>query len=248
MRFRHPLVRSAVYRAAPCSIARRRTARWPRRPIRTPIPIAARGIAPRRRSGPTRRWPTSWSVRPTGREAAAASAAAAAFLERATELTPDPARRGARALAAAQAKFEAGGADTADELLAAAELGPLDELQRARLERLRAQIVFARGAAMRLRRYCSMPPNASSRSTPGWRARRTSKRSERRSSPAAWVAAAGCAEVAEAARAAPPGPQPPVPIDLLLDGLATRFTEGYAAGVPPLRRALRAFRREDCAP
>ena len=52
-------------------------------------------------------------------------------------------------------------------------------------------------------------------------------------------------DAAEAARAAPPGPRPPRAIDLLLDGLATRFTEGYAAGVPPLRRALHAFWRED---
>jgi uncharacterized protein YcbX len=58
-------------------------------------------------------------------------AAAAAFLGRATELTPDPARRGARALAAAQAKFDAAAPDAADALLAVAEIGPLDELQRA---------------------------------------------------------------------------------------------------------------------
>jgi len=48
--------------------------------------------------------------------------------------------------------------------------------------------------------------------------------------------------VAEAARAAPPGPNPPRPTDLLLDGLATRFADGYAAGVEPLKRALRSFR------
>jgi DNA-binding CsgD family transcriptional regulator/tetratricopeptide (TPR) repeat protein len=50
-------------------------------------------------------------------------------------------------------------------------------------------------------------------------------------------------EAAEAARAAPAAPQPPRAIDLLLDGLAIRFAEGYAAGVPALRRALDAFRR-----
>ena len=53
----------------------------------------------------------------------------------------------------------------------------------------------------------------------------------------------GVREAAEAAQAAPAAPQPPRAIDLLLDGLATRFTEGYSAGVPPLRRALDAFRR-----
>ncbi len=47
--------------------------------------------------------------------------------------------------------------------------------------------------------------------------------------------------VAQAARAAPPAPQPARPADLLLDGLISRFADDYAAGVPGLRRALRAF-------
>jgi hypothetical protein len=67
-------------------------------------------------------------------------AAAAAFLQRAAELTPDPAVRVERSLAAAQAKLDV--ADAASELLAAAELEPVDELQRARLERLWARRVF----------------------------------------------------------------------------------------------------------
>src|SRR4029077_9915562 len=70
-------------------------------------------------------------------------AAAAAFLERASRLTSDAARRSARSLAAAQAKFDAGAPDAASELLVAAEIGPLDERQRARLARMRAHVVFA---------------------------------------------------------------------------------------------------------
>src|SRR3954452_13295475 len=69
-------------------------------------------------------------------------AAAAAFLERAAELSPDPARRQARARAAAQQKLERGGREPAETLLATAELAPLDELQRGLLQRLRAQIAF----------------------------------------------------------------------------------------------------------
>src|SRR4029453_9714385 len=79
-------------------------------------------------------------------------AAAAAFLERAVELTPDPDRRGRRALAAARAKLESGAPEAAHELLAAAEACPLDELQHAWLSRLRAEIVFA------LRRGSGAPP------------------------------------------------------------------------------------------
>src|SRR5262249_21283123 len=69
-------------------------------------------------------------------------AAAAAFLQRAAELTPDPALRVERSLAAAQAKLEIADTASASALLSAAELGPLGELQRARLERSRAEVVF----------------------------------------------------------------------------------------------------------
>ena len=51
-------------------------------------------------------------------------------------------------------------------------------------------------------------------------------------------------EVSRAARAAPRPGRPPAAPDLLLDGLATLFTEGYAAGLPTLRRALAAFGSE----
>jgi DNA-binding CsgD family transcriptional regulator/tetratricopeptide (TPR) repeat protein len=50
--------------------------------------------------------------------------------------------------------------------------------------------------------------------------------------------------VAQAALAAA-RPGPPRAIDLLLDGLALRITEGYAAAAPAIRRALSAFDRDD---
>jgi hypothetical protein len=87
-----------------------------------------------------------------GREPAAVAgrgglAAAAAFHERAAGLTLDPARRAQRALAAALAKHAAGAPDAALELLATAEAGPLDELERARVDLLGAQIVaLSRGS------------------------------------------------------------------------------------------------------
>ncbi|MFD0473256.1 hypothetical protein ACFQ0B_37115 [Nonomuraea thailandensis] len=51
------------------------------------------------------------------------------------------------------------------------------------------------------------------------------------------------ADVAAAALAAPPGPLPERN-DLLMNGVAAMVTEGYAAGVPMVRRALDAFRTE----
>jgi DNA-binding CsgD family transcriptional regulator len=55
-------------------------------------------------------------------------------------------------------------------------------------------------------------------------------------------------EVSEAALACQAPPQPPRPPDLLLQGLAVRFTKGYAAGAPILKEALGAFRRETVLP
>ena len=66
-------------------------------------------------------------------------AAAAAFLERAAGLTADPAHRARRALAAAQAKHQAGAPEAALALLASAQAGPLDPLQRAQSDLLRAR-------------------------------------------------------------------------------------------------------------
>jgi hypothetical protein len=48
-------------------------------------------------------------------------------------------------------------------------------------------------------------------------------------------------DVALAAGAAPPPPHPPRVSDLLLDGLAAHYNDGYSAGVPMLRQALTAF-------
>jgi len=69
-------------------------------------------------------------------------AAAAAFLEEATRLTPDPARKSGRAVAAAQAKHHAGESDAAVVLLASARAMPLNDLQGATADQLMAQIAF----------------------------------------------------------------------------------------------------------
>lgn len=244
VRFRHPLLRVAVYRAA--AVPDRREVHWALAEATDP------GADPDRRAWHRARAAAGPDEAVAGeleRSAARAQgrggvAAAAAVLQRSAELTPDPARRGARPLAAARAKFAAAAPDAAYELLALAELGRLDDLQRAELARLRAQMAFAErrgGDAPRLlleaaKKFGPLDSGL---------ARET------------YLEALGAAisagrlgrgltvrEAAEAARtAAPPAPQPPRPLDLLLDGAATRLTEGYVAGVPTLRRALDALRR-----
>ena len=171
-------------------------------------------------------------------------AAAAAFLERAVMLTPDPARRAGRALAAANTKFQAGAFDAAQDLLAAAEAGPLSEFEQARVDLLRAQLAFVtnRGGDAPL-----LLVKAARRLEPidAGLARATYLDALTASTLAGRLASPGghTLEVARAASAAPrPLDEPRVP-DLLLDGLAANFNEGYAAGVPFLRQALAAFGR-----
>ena len=182
-------------------------------------------------------------------------AAAAAFLARAAELTPDPARRGERALTAAQAKFEAAEPEVADELLAMAELGPLDGLQRARVTRLRAQIAFARNRGSDASQLLLEAARAFEGVDDGL-ARETYLEAFGAAMFAGRLGGPhGLQQVAEAARAAPPGPQPARPSDLLLDGMATRHLDRVAgkgwvsecsrSGVATLQRAVEALRQAE---
>jgi DNA-binding CsgD family transcriptional regulator len=241
VRFRHPLARSAVYRSA--SFRDRQDVHRALAESTDPEIDPDRRAWHRARaaSGPDEAVASDLERSAERAQGRGGVAASAAFLERAAELTPDPMRRGARALAAAKAKSEAGGTAAAWELLEVAEQCPLDELQRARLERLRAQITFTRS------RGNDAPPlllRAAKRLQPldAGLARETYLETLAAAISAGRLGSDdGIVQAAEAARAAPAGPLPPRPIDLLLDGLVTRFTEGYAASVAPLRRALDAF-------
>jgi DNA-binding CsgD family transcriptional regulator/tetratricopeptide (TPR) repeat protein len=170
-------------------------------------------------------------------------AAAAAFLERAAELSPDEDRRTARVLAAAQAKLHAGEFDTALDLLAAAEAGPLDELGRARVDRLRAQIAFASN------RGNEAPPlllAAAERleSLDAVLARDTYLDTFSAAMFAGRLARA--ANTVQVARVVPRTPADGTRKgDMLLEGLASLFTDGYSAAIPLARRALRAFSAGD---
>ncbi|MFZ1880216.1 MAG: AAA family ATPase [Gaiellaceae bacterium] len=241
-RFRHPLVRSAIYRAAAPS--ERRAAHLALAEATDPDTDPDRRAWHRAHAavGVDEAVAAELERSADRAQARGGAAAAAAFLAHATELTPGPAERGRRALAAAQATFDAGASDAALELLATAELAPLDELQRARLERLRAEIAFAR---TRGGDTPALLLDAARRIEPldAAMARETYLEAI---AAAMYTGRLGTKpdvrEAAEAAQAAPAAQHPPRAIDLLLDGLATRFTEGYAAGLPLLREALVAFR------
>jgi DNA-binding CsgD family transcriptional regulator len=245
VRFRHPLARSAAYRAA--HFRDRQDVHRALAEATDPDTDPDRRAWHRAQaaSGPDEAVASKLERSADRAQARGGTAAAAAFLARAAELTPDPGGRGRRALAAAQAKFDVAAWDEALELLDTAELAPLDELQRARLERLRAEIVFARtrgddAPALLLDAARRLEPLDAA----------MARETHLEAMAAAMFAGRlggkpGVREAAEAAQAAPAAPQPPRAIDLLLDGLATRFTDGYSEGVPQLQKALTAFRREE---
>jgi DNA-binding CsgD family transcriptional regulator len=246
--FRHPLVRSAVYRAATPD---------ERRAVHRALAEATdSAVDPDRRVWHLAQAAVGFDEdiaseleRSAGRAAARGGlAAAAAFVEKAAALTPDPKCRAERALAAAQAKLRAGALESALALAATAESGPLGELGRAQLDVLRAQISFESN------RGSEAPPlllKAAKRLEP--LDSRLAREIHLDALSAALFAgrlagAVGYAEVAGAAGAAPQATHPPRASDLLLDGLALLVTDGLAAGAPPLRQALSAFRAEELSP
>ena len=243
VRFRHPLVRSAAYWSASAQT---------RQELHGALAEATDpAVDPDRRA-----WHRAQAVPGLDEEVAAelelcagraqrrgGLAAAAAFLERSARLTIDPARRAQRALAAAQARNQAGASDAALGLLAMAQAGPLDELQRARADLLRAQIAFASSHGR------DAPPLmlSAAKQLEGLDAGLARETYLEAFTAALFVGRQSPAvgDVARAARTAPAPPAPARAPDLLLDGLALLVTEGYAAGTPALKRALLAFRGQD---
>jgi DNA-binding CsgD family transcriptional regulator/tetratricopeptide (TPR) repeat protein len=240
VRFRHPLVRSAVYQSA--SAQERRQVHAALAEVTDP------DLDPDRRA-----WHRAQAVvgadeevaaeleRSAGRaQARGGLAAAAAFLERSVLLTTDPVLRAERTLAAAATNLQAGAFDNALELLTTAEAGPLDDFAGARVDLLRGQIAFASGLGS------DAPPQLL----------KAAKRLEafdpalaRETYLSAWGAAlfagrlAGAGDLVEVSRAALDLGRPAHPrvLDVLLEGLALVITDGLAAAAPTLRQAVRAF-------
>jgi DNA-binding CsgD family transcriptional regulator len=238
--FRHPLLRSAIYRqASPAD----------RQAVHRALAAATdTGADPDRRA-----WHLAQAAlgpdddvaaeleRSAGRaQARGGVAAAAAFLSRSAELTLDAGLRARRALHAASAMQLAGAPEEALALLSAAAEGPLGGLDRATLQRLDGQI------ALDLRRGDDAVPlllGAARALEPldVELARETYLEALRAASVAGRLGR-GMRSAATAARHAPPPRGEPRAIDALLDGLAIRFTDGYAASAESLRRALAAVR------
>jgi DNA-binding CsgD family transcriptional regulator len=238
VRFRHPLVRSAAYRSAAI-------------PDRRQMHAALAEMTDPQTDPDRRAWHRAQAAaapdeeiaaeleRSAGRaQARGGLAAAAAFLERAAALTPEPARRARRLLAAARAKRDAGALDAALEMLEQAEAGPLDALGTAEVEHLRGQVAMERRRGGDAARQLT---DAAGRFEP-LDARRARQAHLEALGAAIWAGdlerPGMIREIAGAARAAPPADGRPRPADVLLDALAIRLTQGYDAAAPVMTRAL----------
>jgi DNA-binding CsgD family transcriptional regulator len=244
VRFRHPLVRSAVYRTASAS---------DRRAAHSALAAATDpDVDPDRRawhrahaaSGTDEEVATELEQSAGRAQARGGLAAAAAFLERAASLTVDGRRRVGRTLAAAQVEVQAGEFDAALGLLAAAESEAPDELSLARVELLRGRVASASTGSeapillLKAARRLESLDVALARGTylDAWGAALF----------AGYLAADGgtLADVSRAAIAAPT-PAREGPPDVLLDGLATLTIDGRSAAAPKLRQAVDAFRGDE---
>jgi DNA-binding CsgD family transcriptional regulator len=245
-RFRHPLIRSAVYSGA--SPADRRRAHE-----------ALAAVSDPDRDHDRRAWHLAAATLGTDEGVAAelehaagraqargGYSAAAAFLARAAALTPDEGRRVERVLAAANAHLTGGAPARARSLLdESAHLG--DPFQRAKAQRLEGTIRYALGEGqgtasalvnaaralepfdIRLARATMLEALSASRVTGRFTAAGESE-----------------VEVARAARAMPlPVGCPATVADLFLDGDTALFLDGHAAAVPLLRHGIAALQADD---
>ncbi|GAA0928582.1 LuxR family transcriptional regulator [Kribbella koreensis] len=239
--FRHPLVRSVAYWSA--DLAERRTAH------RALAEATDRELDPDRRAWHRAHAATDPDETVAAELEASADramaqgglAAAAAFLDRAAILTPDPADRAQRQLDAAGAMVHAGAFDDALNLLAVAGHGPLTALQRARTDMLRGQVEFA---SSRGNEALSLLLTAARRLEPLDRALALDSYGDAMTAAlfaGRLASGPGPLEVASAAHGALASADHLRRGDLLLKGVAVLFADGYATAVPLLRKAIRAF-------
>jgi DNA-binding CsgD family transcriptional regulator/tetratricopeptide (TPR) repeat protein len=242
--FRHPLVRSAVYRGATMADRRR-------------VHLALSAVTNQQVDPDRRAWHlASAAVRPdesvaaelercAGRaQARGGLAAAAALLQRSVALTEEVSLRVGRALSAAQVSLQAGEFDLSARMVVVAEAGTMEETELARAMLLRGQTAFASGHSRDAIRALLSAARTLQTLDPTV-ARETYLE--------AWGAAVVAGEAGEdtdlsavsaAATSLSPAEEPGPP-EILLDGLVALTTSGRVAAAPILRRAMAAFASVD---
>ena len=244
--FAHPLVRSAAYRSALPQQRRAAHLALAQATDSTVDPDRQAWHLAMAAAGPDEEVAAGLERSAARAQARSGLAGAAAFLTRATELTPDPRVRVDRALDAALANVQAGGFDTAQTMLTVTDqAGSLTPMQHARLDMLRAQLAFAS------RRGAEATPLLLSAAA---HLERVDIGLARETYVDAFSAAlfgarlnveVTVADVARAARAAPrPATDQPRVADELLEALVC-LTEDYASAIGPCQHVLRRLTGPD---
>jgi DNA-binding CsgD family transcriptional regulator len=246
VRFSHPLLRAAVYRAA--SLPDRREAHRALAEATDPEadPDGRAWHWAHAADAPDEEVAAELERAASSAAARGGVAAAAAFLEWATELTPDPARRGQRAITAAQAKLHAGGFEQANSILVTGTTGQLDALHAAQVDVTRARIAFAQGRCneatpllLAAARTLEGRDAGLAREAFAYALRAAMFAGQLANGPSAL-------EVARAVRTASTAPRAHEG-DILLDALAARLIDGDAAAVQLSKQAMQAFSDDDYA-
>jgi DNA-binding CsgD family transcriptional regulator len=238
--FRHPLVRSVVYTSASVH---------DRRQVHGALAQVTDGrLDPDRHAwhgahaaaGPDEDVAAELEGSAGRAQARGGLAAAAAFLERATALTVHPEKRVERALSAASAQVQAGGFEAARDLLSIAEAQAPNNFQQARIELIQAELAFvtARGGDA---------PNLLLRAAKRLEhidvglARSTYLQALTAAMLSDDVTRGDIGELAQAAATAPPPTGTATAADMMLDGIAAHYTQGYRTGAQMLRIAFDQF-------
>jgi len=240
VRFRYPLLRSAVYHGAGDVDRRQAHRAWSEagHPDLRAWHLAAAAIVPDEE--------LAAELQHTAERAGTRGgyAARAALLRRSADLTPDDARRAEREVALAEARLMAGDPVGAQKILDGALPRLTSVTARCRAQRLEGAIRFAQGHAGESARILA---SASQALVDDDRMARDTMLLALQA--AIWAGPAQTREIARAARVFPRVSEASASVsDLLLEGFSARFTLGYQAAVQPFRAAVTALLADELDP
>jgi DNA-binding CsgD family transcriptional regulator len=236
--FRHPLVRSAVYRAAPEDERQR---------VHRALADATDADADSDRrvwhlahatSGPDDALADELERSAARAQARGGPSAAAAFLERAAALASDQVRRATLVISSAELQYDAGSPHAAGDLLAAVDVRRLADLHQIRAERLQSRLLLGTQGSSAA---CRLLMQAAQR----FESHDIEVACDTYLDAAVAAMMVGVSSVggtwvqlARSIHALPSLSESARATDVLLAGIAVQATDGYAASLPLLRRAL----------
>ena len=246
--FRHPLVRATAYRTAP--LPERLAVHAALAAVTDPVHDADRRAWHRASSTVAYDEDIALELEQSAERAKSRGGilAAAALLERAARLTPDPFLLAERTMAAARAQRAAGSLESALRLLDTLTPEPPSELRSAQVERLRGKIAFdqkreSEAAELLLSSARRLEPLDLTL------ARETHFEAL---AAAVWAKPQNGNDLvrtaAKAAHALPRGDDVRSTAELLLQALAARITEGYETAAPAIQSSLEAVREHHVEP